>query len=254
MNNIYKMDMHRLTHSMVFYISLAFITIMAFALPYSGMALTMEGLMGVAGGAASGDDFMTSAMGAGVVYILIGIILSIFVCGDYSGGFGKNIFTTHSNPKDYIIGKLKAMAVTSGLLLAVYTVESIIFLFIFTGKVELSGGVAGLILFFLEKWLLSVAFSSVVLLVLVFTRNMAWGIVAAFLIATGGLAMGVSMLAEWTGFRWLNTIFSVAISGASSLCTLTVQPIVFLRVLLATVVWLVIAYIGSSRLLIKKDI
>lgn len=254
MTNVYKMDMHRLTHSLVFYISLIFISVMAFALPYSGMADTMEGLMGVAGEAGSGDDFMTSAMGAGVIYILLGIILSIFVCGDYSGGFGKNIFTTHSNPKDYIIGKLEAMAVTSGLFLAIYTIESAIFLFIITGRVELSGGIAGLLLFFLEKWLLSIAFSGVVLLVLIFTRNMAWGIVAAFLIATGGLAMGVAMLAEWTGFLWLKTIFSVAISGASSLCTLTVQPVVFLRVLLATVVWLVIAYIGNSQLLRKKDI
>lgn len=56
MRNIFKMDMHRLTHSTVFYVAIAFITIMAVALPMSGMSTSLDGILGVTGGAAMGED------------------------------------------------------------------------------------------------------------------------------------------------------------------------------------------------------
>lgn len=254
MTKLLRMDMHRLTHSVVFYVAIAFVTIMAVALPMSGMSTSLDGLLGVVGGSVSGDDFMTATMGAGVINILLGIILSIFVCGDYSGGFGKNIFTTHANKKDYLGGKLMSMAVTSGILLLIYTLESIVSLAIFTGGVAMSGSIFGVIVFLLEKWLLSIALSAVVLLVLVFTRNTAWGIVAGFLIATGGLAMGIQILGDLLGWGWLVNIFSVTISGSSALCTFSFSPLIFFRVVIAGAAWIAVSCFASSKVLKAKDI
>lgn len=59
-------------------------------------------------------------MGAGVIYILISIIIAIFVCGDYAGGFAKNLFAVHADPKEYVGGKMLAMAVVSALMLVLY--------------------------------------------------------------------------------------------------------------------------------------
>jgi len=275
MLNIFKMDMHRLKHSKIFYVAIIFITIMAVALVMSGMSTTMEGLLGVVdpnaaapsfvipegsgmaaaeSAGAGGDAFMTGMMGAGVVFILLSIILSVFVCGDYSGGFANNIFTAHSNPWDYIGGKMLSMATVSGFLLILYTVESMISLSFFGYGVALSGGVIGLIFFLIEKWLLSCALSAVILLVNVFTRNVAWGIVAGFLIATGGLTMGISLLAGFFNLDWLISVFSVTISGSSQICTLAFDGLILLRVVLASVAWIFVGCFTSRKVLKTKDI
>ena len=279
MINIYKMDMHRLKHSKVFYVAIIFITIMAFATVMSGMSTTLGSMLGAAdaapsfsaGSAASadiitpdisvsgdaaadGDAFMSMMMGTSVVFILISIILTLFVCGDYSGGFANNIFAAHSNPWDYIGGKMMSMATTSGFLLILFTVESVISLMAFGHEVTLSGGIIGLIFFLFEKWLISCALSSVILLVTLFTRNIAWGIVAGFLIATGGLTMGVALFANHFGFDWLINIFSITISGSSQICTLSFSGLILLRVILASAAWIAIGCFASSKVLKSKDI
>lgn len=98
------------------------------------------------------------------------------------------------------------------------------------------------------------ALSSVVLLLLLYTRNMAWGILVGFLIATGGLSMGIQMLADWLNWGFLTTIFSVTISGASSLCTLSFKALVFLRVVLVTGIWGIAACTLNQKIILKKDI
>lgn len=211
--------------------------------------------MGVAAsGGEAGDEFMGAMMGTGIIFILLGVILSIFVNGDYSGDFANSIFTTHARPKDYIGGKLMSMAATSAIMLVVYLLESVVSLMIFTGSVTMAGTVFGLITFMAEKWLLSIAFSSMVLLVMVATRKAAWGILASFLISTGGLVMSLKMLTNLFGLTALDPVFSVTISGASALCTLDFVPMTLLRVALASGAWFAVSYILSTRLLAKKDV
>lgn len=254
MIKIFKMDMHRLLHSKVFYVSIAFITVMAFSMVISGMSTSLEGLMGVTGASMTGDDFMNASMGTGVIFILLSIILSIFVCGDYSGGYAKNIFSSHSNPWDYIGGKMLSMAAASGFLIALYTIEAILSLAILGNGVVLTGGVIGLVFFILQKWLLSCALCAVVLLVALFTRNLAWSMTAGFLIATGGLTMGIALFAGAFGLDWMVNVFSVTISGSSQICTLTFNGLTFIRVLLASVGWTVAASTLSRKVLLTKDI
>lgn len=254
MNNIFKMDMHRLLHSKVFYVSIAFLLAMAVGQIMGGMSTTMDALMGVALTGDAGTDFMSSAMGAGVIYILISIIIAIFVCGDYAGGFAKNLFAVHADPKEYVGGKMLSMAVVSALMLVLYAIICLIALPVLGYDVVLSGGVLGLIVFLLEKWMVGCAMSAVVLLVSFFTRNMAWTMFVGFLIATGGLTMGISLFAQAFGLEWIETVFSVLISGAVKLCSMQFDPIILLRVLVTCGVWTVAAYVCGKQVLLKKDI
>lgn len=100
----------------------------------------------------------------------------------------------------------------------------------------------------------SCAPTSVVLLVAFFTRNIAWSLTAGFLIATGGLTMGVALFAEAFNLGWIVNIFSVTVSGAAKICTMTFNPIIFLRVLLTRAVWVGAACFFGRRVLLKKDI
>lgn len=254
MLNIFKMDLHRLLHSKVFYVSAIFLLIMAVAMPMSGMATNMEAMMGATPPTGSGEDFLNTSVGTSVIFILIGITLTLFVCGDYSGGFAKNIFTFHSDAKDYIGGKMLSMAVTSGFLLLFYTIAAMIALSVFGYGIVLAGGVFGLIAFLIQKWLVSCAFIAVILLVNLFTRSSAVGIIAGFLVATGGLTMGLSLFGEMLGIPWLGSIGRFMVSGASQLCTLTFSGGVFVQVLLVSAAWMALCYVGSKRALAKKDV
>lgn len=254
MNNIFKMDMHRLLHSKVLYVSIAFLLAMAIGQIIGGMSTTMDSLMGVAVTGDAGTDFMSSAMGAGVIYILISIIIAIFVCGDYAGGFAKNLFAVHADPKDYVGGKMLSMAVVSAFMLALYTIICLIAPPILGYGVSLSSGVLGLVVFLLEKWMVGCALSAVVLLVSFFTRNMAWTMFVGFLIATGGLTMGISLFAQAFGMEWIETVFSVLISGAAKLCSMQFDSIILLRVLITCGAWTIAAYVCGKKVLLKKDI
>ena len=254
MNKIFKMDLHRMLHSKSFYVTIVFLIAMAVGQLIGGMNTTLDGLMGAVSAADGGADFMSSAMGAGVIYILLSIILAIFVCGDYSGGFAKSIFSVHADPKEYIGGKLLSMGVTSAFMLVLYTVICAIALPLFGHAVALTGGIFGLLVFLIEKWLLSIALCAVILLVALFTRNMAWSILAGFLVSTGGLTMGAAMLAEMLHMPWIETAFSFTISSTARLCSMTFEPVMFIRILLTCIGWVAAACAASALTIRKKDI
>lgn len=254
MLNMFRMDMHRLLHSKVLYISIAFLTIMAVSQAISsGDQASLELLLGASGSSGS-EDFLNASMGSGVIFILLGIILTLFVCRDYSSGFAKNIFTVHSNPWDYIGGKMISLSMTSGVMLVLYTIESLIALEVFGGGSPLSGGIHGLLFFILQKWLISCAFLALILWVNLLLRSTTIGIIGAFLVATGGLTMGASLMLEQFHLDSLSPILNFTISGASQLSTLTFDGISFLHILLTSAVWMVICSILSNKILKSKDV
>lgn len=254
MLNIFKMDMRRLSRSKVFYVALIFIAIMAISMVQTGMGTTVDALLGVVSGGSPEDDFLNASMGTSVIFILLGIILTLFICGDYSGGFAKNIFTSHANTKDYIGGKMLSMGLSSAVLLVYYTVLSLVVLSVSGYGVVLAGGVLGLLSFLLQKWLVSLAFIALVMLVNLFTRNIAVGVIASFLVATGGLSMGLTMFAQMLNVNALARISNFLISGAAQLSTLTFNVGTFFHVLAISAVWLVICYVGSHKVLKRKDV
>lgn len=252
MLNILKMDIHRILHSKVFYVSLAFLTLMAVTMPLSGMSTTLPAMLGISD-AASGEAFMSASTGTGVISILIGIVLTLFICGDYSGGFSKNLFSFHADTKDYVFGKMASMLILSALLLVVYTIESVIVLAVMGYGVVLEGGVIGLLLFLVQKWIVSGAFIALIMLICLTTRNTAVGVIAGFLVATGGLTMGLVLFGDMLGIDIFQTISTFTISGASGLATLSFDALTFVQILLVSAVWMVACIFLSRTTLKTKD-
>lgn len=255
MLDIMFMDLRRLLGSPILYVSIFFVTIMAFAMALTGgvgeTAPSLASLMGTVSTGNSGDDFMAGSMGPGVMVILAGIALSAFTCGDFSTGSAKGILSFHANPFSYIGGRMASMSIFSATLLVLYLCECCIALIIFGAGIQLPGGIVGLLVFLAEKQLIACAFLAILLAVCLALRNHAVGVVLAFLLATGGLSMSLPMLASSFGLPFLNALYAVTVSGTSLACSLTFSFGTLIRVLLVTAVWGT-ACIGASHLALKK--
>lgn len=256
MKNILKMDIKRIFYSKSFYISIIIMSIMAFSVAYSQMSTTLEGVLGIASGVNAGDDFMTTMTGTGLLNILLSIILSIFICGDYSSGMAKNIFSFHSNKLDYILGRTASMSIVSAIFIFIYMIESVIALYLFSPGFTFTASILGMITFFVEKWLSSCALISIITLVCCYTRHTAWGIFAGFLVATGGLTMGLMVISNILSIptSLMSTIISFTVSGSSKLVTLNFSIMELLKVGLVSMIWFGICSFMTHKILLRKDI
>lgn len=112
----------------------------------------------------------------------------------------------------------------------------------------------GLAAFLIEKWMLSCGICSLILTVLVFTRNIAWGIFGGFVVATGGLSMGLIGLASMFHMNWLNSVYHMTLSGAGSLCTTVFNVGTLIRCFIVFLLWFGVTMLASIKILSMKDI
>lgn len=252
MLSLLKMDIYRLFHRKMLYVliaALSSITLSMLVLSEpSGM--TFAGILGVLDGV-SMENFMRAASGLGLVYTLMSILLSFFVCDDFSSGFAKNIFTVHANKRDYIVSKIMSMMAASGVLMLVSLLESVIFAV--TSGIAL-GSMGGIIWFWIEKWVLSAAFAAAILFISILFRNKGLGFLSACLLGTGGLVMGVAWAFETLRVPYAGEVLSWTIYGSSTVPTMSADVSHLLHILLATVVWSVFYSILSAAFLKRKDI
>jgi ABC-type transport system involved in multi-copper enzyme maturation permease subunit len=197
-------------------------------------------------------EFMSASMGAGAIYGLLGIIVMIFICNDYSSGFAKNIFSVHTNKRDYFISKLLTMMVASAIMLTVFVFETVI-VGLIVGRSMAVDSIFGIVAFMFQKWLISGAFAAIYIFINVLTRNKAIGSVAAFLVGTGGLVMGLHLFFGIVGIDG-SIITDSTIYGASSLFTAEFSLITTLRVLVTGAAWMVLYGWLSNKVLLKKDV
>lgn len=212
--------------------------------------LTIESVIGVMQGV-SMDDFMAAGSGLGLAYTLMCIMLSFFVCDDFSSGFAKNIFTVHANKFDYIVSKISSMMTGSAVLMIFSILESVIYCIISGVAV---GSIGGILIFWIEKWILSAAFSAAILFISLWVRNKGLGFLFACLLGTGGLVMGIEWGLETLKVPFSAQILSCTMYGASTLPSLSFQVGTVLHILAATVVWVMIYSLLSANVLKKKDV
>lgn len=252
MLKLFRMDLHRLFHRKTLYVlivAMSAITLsMLFLSDPSGM--TIGSVMGVLDGVDM-NNFMSAASGLGLVYTMICILLSFFVCDDFSSGFAKNLFTVHANKRDYIASKILSTMVASGVMMLISTVEAVAFCMI--SGIEV-GSIGGIVVFFLEKWLLSAPFSAAILFISLWARNKGLGFLFACLLGTGGLVMGISWAFEVLHVPYASQILSWTMYGASTVPALQFQFGDLLHVAAAAVIWSVVYGALSAAVLKKKDI
>ena len=195
-----RLDFYRLLHTPALYIMLGvsaiipamFLTMTGMETPTAPGAAPQPTTPGVeytntwqliesTGGTATNALDFAGYANINMVFIFAGLLMAIFVAHDYSSGFVKNIFTTHSIKADYVISKT-AVGVFSGTgMIAAYTLGAVIAGLI-TGK-SFDVGVGGLVLCLISKALLMGVFCALFLGVAVFFRSKLWvTIVATFLV------------------------------------------------------------------------
>lgn len=183
--------------------------------------------------------FRQICLDGGAYNVVFGIWTMLFVCADYRSGFIKNIMALHQNRYNYIGSKI----LTAGIVNFCYLVLHFLFTMLMN---RLFGDMAPYtrwedIAFYLTwVWLLTTAFSALVILICILTRSVAAGSVAAILLGGGAVVMplygilNIFHIGEWLKYTIYMTLsmgpgqytavrdLRVYVTGASFLILYTV--------------------------------
>lgn len=252
MLKLLKMDLYRLFHRKLLYVMIVALSAITLSMLFLSdpSTVTISSALGVLGGV-SMENFMSAGSGLGLVYTLMCIMLSFFVCDDFSSGFAKNIFTVHANKFDYIVSKIISMMAASAVLMLFSLVESLAYCMM-SGVVI--GNLTGIVGFWIGKWMLSAPFAAAILFVSLWMRNKGLGFLFGCLLGTGGLVMGIAWALEVLHIPYADQILRLTMYGASTVPTLQAKAGDFAYILIVSVVWLIFYSVLSAWMLKRKDV
>lgn len=254
--SLFRMDMHRLVRSKTFYVMLILcivFPVMMFTSMKENVGAAIDMLGPLERSAASSP--LESMSGIGMLTIMTGIFLAIFIGTEYQTGSVKNIMTFHSDKKEYIISKAVIGMLATVCFTVLYVVALAVVGAVAGYPLEIPSA-GGFILFIFERLLTSAAFTMMfVFFSVLFRRNYGFTIVCALVFGLGLVSMVLTMLAGLGNgipfFEWVNRI---TVFGSGSYATLMPNGLNFLNVALAAVIWSVLYGLGSSLLLGKRDL
>ena len=213
MFNLLRMDLYRIKRSQSVYISLAILLILSALGGWRvGLMETSEGrqvalklgmfqLEELAELEAEGsvleemdllEMFRDLGMDGGLYCSILGIVITLFVCMDFQSGFMKNIMASHRNRSTYVISKL----LTAGIVNFFYILISFGFCLLMNLLFHMVPFTSwNNVLFYLAwAWLISTAFTSLIIAICIFTRNTALGVLSAILLGSGAIVSFLSYL------------------------------------------------------------
>lgn len=247
-----RMDLRRLFHGKAFYIMIGiavFIPVM--------MLTQMSGsndLMSFIGSSGETTGAFGADMSLSMLNVLTGILLTVYISREYRTGFIKNIITAHANKYDYILSK----AVIALLCNVVFMAAYLLTLFILGGIMGVPTtipSVLGLVLYILEKLLLSIPLSMVMIAInLVFRRRSGWSIVCICIAATGIITMFLQNALQMLGLAPVAGLLNYTTTGASVFASITPSPVSFLMIAMVTVIWTILWSLACDTLMNKRDV
>lgn len=140
-------------------------------------------------------EFVDECIGSGSLLIMAGIGMTLFVQADFSSGFIKNICFARPRRREYVLSKLLAAGVYSGLILLAGVLVSLIAP-LFFGLRPAASPVLELLQYVFWCWLTCWAFSLMALALVTLTRSSVLGITLAVLASGGVTAQLVTMLCQ----------------------------------------------------------
>lgn len=247
-----RMDLRRLFHGKAFYI----MTGIAVFIPVM-MLTQMSGsndLMSFIGSSGEATGTFGAGMSLSMLNVLTGILLTVYISREYSTGFIKNIITAHANKYDYILSKAVIAFLCNAAFMAVYLLT----LFILGSVMGVPASipsVLGLVLYILEKLLLSIPLSMVIIAInLVFRRRSGWSIVCICIAATGIITMSLQSVLQMLGLTPVAGLLNYTTTGASAFASVTPNPVSFLMIAMVTVVWTILWSLVCDALMNKRDV
>ena len=244
-------DFYRLFHTPLFYIMLAI----------SGMIPALVLTMGGDGAAMYTNTWNIIAADTplyvvrnigdyanmNMVFIFGGIMVSIFIGHDYSSGYVKQLFTTHSHKSDYMMSKSIVCAFAMVCMCAVYFIVSLgAGLFAGTG---MEVNVGSLLVAVLGKMVMSLGWASLyTFLNVLFRRYFGISIASSFFIGTGIPIIGAAALLG------NNSALNVFLYGSSVNACLSSNMVTLLTCIAVSVIWAIVYNVLGTAVLSRSDV
>lgn len=130
-------------------------------------------------------ELMHEALGSGFLLVMTGIGMTLFVNGDFSGGFIKNICCASPRRRDYVLSKITLAGVYSGMITAL----SVLLMLASPMLIHMYPApepVSRILRYALWMWIPHWAFALMALALVLLTRNTTLGIILS-LVSGGGL-------------------------------------------------------------------
>ena len=268
MFNMLRMDLRRLFKSRSFYIILGvtavlliMVTVMAYTIADPEMMDAMEAqgaeitesdrIMSEYIQNMSQLDLMHETLGSGFLLVMTGIGMTLFVNGDFSSGFIKNICCINPRRRDYVLSKVALAGIYSGII----TVLSVLLMLLSPVLIHMypvPDSISQILWYVLWMWLPHWAFALMALALVLLTRSTTLGIILS-LVAGGGLTAALvgmlGRLLRWPPFE--QYFLAAVVKGLYTPQSGITQTGVILA---CTMAWAVLYGVGGLLSMEKRDI
>ena len=246
-------DFYRLFHTPMFYIFVAIAAIIP------AMVLSMGGMNGGAPLYANTWNIIAADTplyivrniadyaNMNMVFIFGGIMVSIFIGHDYQSGYVKQLFTTHSKKRDYMMSKSIVCAFAMACMCLSYLIAGAGAGLIVGTSMRVNLG--SLLIAILGKMVMSLGWASLyTFLNVIFRRHFGISIASSFFIGTGIPIIGAAALIG------NNSALNIFLYGSSVNACLSSNIVTLLTCILVSVAWTVIYTVASSVVLARSDV
>lgn len=250
--NLFRMDLHRMLHGKAFYVMIG-VTVFIPVMMLTQMSDVRDITMFIGSDVVSGGSF-GAGMNLSMLNVLTGMLLSIYIGKEYTTGFIKNIITVHANKYDYLVSKGLIALICNVVFVVIYLVTLFVMGAVMGLPAEIPS-IIGMALYIIEKLLLSIPMSMLMIAInLVFRRSYGWSIVFICIAATGIIVMSIQMGLRMLGLGALANGFNFTITGASAFTTTTPNAVSLLIVILVSIAWTLICSLIADYLMNKRDV
>ncbi|MBQ6504450.1 MAG: ABC transporter permease [Flexilinea sp.] len=246
-------DFYRLFHTPMFYIFVAIAAIIP------AMVLSMGGMNGGAPLYANTWNIIAADTplyivrniadyaNMNMVFIFGGIMVSIFIGHDYQSGYVKQLFTTHSKKRDYMMSKSIVCAFAMACMCLSYLIAGAGAGLIVGTSMRVNLG--SLLIAILGKMVMSLGWASLyTFLNVIFRRHFGISIASSFFIGTGIPIIGAAALIG------NNSALNIFLYGSSVNACLSSNIVTLLTCILVSVAWTVIYTVAGSVVLARSDV
>lgn len=268
MFNLLRMDLYRIKRSKSLYICLGFLlfaTLCIFSLLWllttpEGQTIALQIGMLIAGDVEDASNILNGidililfrqiGLDGGLYSVILGIWVMLFICSDYQNGFIKNIMAIYSNRWLYLASKLLAVGIVNLCYLVIQFGFTLLINYLFKNIVPYTK-IKDVLFYLTWAWLLTMAFSVLIILICIYTRSIAAGSFGAILLGSGLIVVPLYQIMHLLHLgEWLKYSIYFSLSYGPNQYT-SLQD---LQVFIIGIVFLVLYSITAGILLKKQDI
>lgn len=259
MGNLIKMDLRRLFHSPMFYISVAVVAVLNIVL---NIFLSMIVMMFA--GASAAEPSTLSSYICSPFFLPLFIILMLasmvsFTYADTANGYIKNLAGQIKRKSDTIISKFVAVGVHNLVFLVVGAVTNVFSTLVVSGmgavKIVMdTGNIPAACLTLLLKWMLSMAICSILMFVTVGIKNKTVASIVGVIFGTGslgfaymGLNAGIANIFHTDGFDLNNVMPDSLINSVNVLANTAVVNAVIVSIVCTAIFLAITVKVFNSR-------